>query len=434
MKPAGGTFDVAVIGGGSAGLAAAVTAAREGARTVLIERHGFLGGMGTASLVHSFCGLYLLRKEPGAVLANPGFPTEMAERMAAATGLGPVRMGRVDVLPQHPVEFVRIADAMVSAEPLLEVRLHTEVVAVARGNGGGNDAREGHQPEPGRESQKEPWPEPWQEPWVVSLADRGGVRSLRAHALVDASGDAVVAGLLGGGAEMAESPRLQRPAYVFGVRCGGVPDDEVRLETAGLVVEGIRKGDLPQGALGISFRASGRPGEVFGTLDLAGGEGYDPLDAGCLGGLEMEGRAVASRVMAWLAGRSDFWKHSYISHWPVRAGVRESRRWIGETVLTGADVLAGRRFEDEIALATWPMEFRENARGPKLKFPEGDRPTGIPLGCLKPRGVDGLFVAGRCISADHDAQASVRVMGTCFATGEAAGRAAVGACRVDGDR
>lgn len=131
MKPAGGRYEVAVIGGGSAGLAAAITSAREGARTLLIERHGFLGGMGTASLVHTFCGLYLLRDEPGAVLANEGFPAEMAERMIAATGIGPVRMGRVDVLPQHPVEFVRIADELVSAEPMLELLLHTEVGGIS---------------------------------------------------------------------------------------------------------------------------------------------------------------------------------------------------------------------------------------------------------------------------------------------------------------
>lgn len=397
MKPPGEPFDVAIIGGGSAGLAAAVTAAREGARTVLIERHGCLGGMGTASLVHTFCGLYLLREGPGAVLANPGFATEMVERMTAATGLGPVRMGRVDVLPQHPVEFVRIADELVSAESGIELLLHTEVVALSR---------EGD--------------------WEIRLAGRGGLRSVKARTLVDASGDAIIAGFLGGGSLMSESPKLQRPAYVFGVSNGVPLDDENRLRTAGLIVEGIRGGDLPEAAMGLSFRSSGRPGEIFGTLDLAGGEtlaDYDPLDSACLGRLEIQGRATAAKVMAWLAAKSVFWKSAYISHWPVRAGVRESRRWIGEYVLTGDDLLAGKRFEDEIALATWPMEFRENTRGPKLRFPEGDKPAGIPLRCLKPAGIDRLFVAGRCISTDHDAQASVRVMGTCFATGEAAGRA-----------
>ena len=397
MKPRE-SFDVAVIGGGSAGLAAAVSAAREGARTALIERHGYLGGMGTASLVHTFCGLYQLRAEPGAVLANPGFPTEMAGRMIAATGMGPLRMGRVDVLPQHPVEFVRIADELVAAEPLVELRLHTEVTAISR-----------------------------EEDWEIQLAGRAGGRWVSAKSLVDASGDASVAALLGGGAAMTEAPRLQRPAYVFGVHHAVPMNDDARLQTAGLIVEGIRAGCLTVDALGLAFRSSGRPGEIFGTLDLAGGESvadYDPLDAACLTALEIHGRSTAAKAVAWLAVKSDFWRGAYISHWPVRAGVRESRRWLGEYVLTGDDLLTGRRFDDEIALATWPLEFRETPRGPKLRFPVGNRPAGIPLRCLRPVGFERLFVAGRCISTDHDAQASIRVMGTCFATGEAAGRAA----------
>lgn len=398
MKPDVRRFDVAVIGGGSAGLAASVTAARKGARTILIERHGYPGGMGTASLVHSFCGLYLLREETGAVIANPGFASEIAERMISATGIGPLRVGRVDVLPQHPVEFVRIADELISAEPELEVRLHTEVTGVTRGEG-----------------------------WEVRLAERAGEGAIHAKTLVDASGDAVVAGFLGEGFDMAPARHLQRPAYVFGVRCRDDMQEEFPLRTAGLLVEGVRAGMVPEEAMGLSFRASGRPGEIFGTLDLTGGESvgdFDPLDTRCLGGLETRGRLVASAAVRWLASRDEVWRGAYISHWPLRAGVRESRRWIGEYVLAGADVLAGNRFEDEVALATWPMEFRETARGPRLRFPVENRPCGIPLRCLTPAGVPDLFVAGRCISADHEAQASIRVMGTCFATGEAAGRAA----------
>ena len=397
MSTAREAFDVAVIGGGSAGLAAAITAAREGARTLLLERHGYLGGMGTASLVHTFCGLYLLRNEPGAVLANPGFPTEMAERMIAATGLGPVRMGRVDVLPQHPVEFVRIADEMVAAEKLLELRLHNEVTGIDR-----NDD------------------------WEIRVAGRGGEQAFTAKALVDASGDAIVAGFLKQDTSFAAT--LQRPAYVFGIHSPAAPSDAIRLAAAGLLVEGIRAGDLTDEVMGLSFRASGRPGEIFATLDLdGGGPDYDPTESRCLTALETRGRAVAVKALAWLAGRSDFWRDAYISQWPLRAGVRESRRWIGEHVLTGAELLAGTRFDDGIALATWPMEFRENARGPKLRYPTSDEPASIPLRSLKPLGIPGLFVAGRCISTDHDAQASIRVMGTCFATGQAAGRAAVAA-------
>ena len=104
--------------------------------------------------------------------------------------------------------------------------------------------------------------------------------------------------------------------------------------------------------------------------------------------------------------------------------MRESRRWLGQARLTGEDVLSGRRFDDEIALATWPLELRETAKGAKLRFPENDLPAGIPLGSLRAAGDDRLFVAGRCLSCDHEAQASIRVMGTCFATGQAAGLAA----------
>jgi FAD dependent oxidoreductase len=392
------TFDVAVIGGGSAGLAAAITAARAGARTLLVERYGYLGGMGTASLVHSFCGLYLLRDEPGAVIANSGFPEEMAQRMITTTGLSPVRMGRLDVLPQHPVEYVRIADDLISSEPQVELRLHTEVTAVSQ-----------------------------QGEWEITLAGRAGSQTVTATALVDASGDAVVSTLLGGASTMAAAPQLQRPAYVFGIHHTLPADDTWQLTTAGLLVEGIRAGRVPASAMGLAFRNSGRPGEIFGTLDLTGGEtlaAYNPLDAACLTHLEVQGRATASRAVAWLAEASPLWRGAYISHWPVRAGVRESRRWLGEYVLTGADLLGGNRFEDEIALATWPMEFRENPRGPKWRFPVDNRPAGIPLRCLKPAGIDRLWVAGRCISTDHEAQASIRVMGTCFATGQAAGRAA----------
>src|SRR5690606_32738777 len=108
-RSAGMTVDVLVLGAGSAGLAAAVTAARSGVRVAVVERHGFAGGMGTASLVHTFCGLYLMGDGPP-VIANPGFSGEIADRMIQATGAaGPVRMGRVWVLRQHPVDFARIA-------------------------------------------------------------------------------------------------------------------------------------------------------------------------------------------------------------------------------------------------------------------------------------------------------------------------------------
>lgn len=400
MTQADSPWDVAVLGGGSAGLAAAIRAAREGARTLIIERHGYCGGMGSAALVHSFCGLYLLRKKPGAVAANTGIPMEIAERMMAATGIGPQRIGRVDVLPQHPVEFVTIGDAMITAEKNLTTHFHTEVTAIRRKSG---------------------------DLWEIDLAGRAGRHTATARTIIDASGDAIAANMLQIDSAIAEAPRLQRPAYAFGINNVEACGDDEGLRIAGLIVEGIRAGRLDKTSLGIAFRPSGRPGEVFGTIDLAGDEAdspYNPCDTRTLTAIELRGRAIASQATGWLRERHPAWKNAYISHWPARAGIRESHRWIGEKILTGDDIRHGRRSDDEICLATWPMEFRENTRGPKLVYPIDDRPAGIPLACLRPRGIDRLWVAGRCISTDHDAQASIRVMGTCFATGQAAGIAA----------
>lgn len=384
--------DLLVIGGGSAGLAAAVAAARAGSRVILVERAGMLGGMGTSALVHSFCGLYRLDGETPE-LANPGLPAEIAERMQRTTRRGPVKMGRCWVLPQHPVDFARLADELVR-EAGVEVLFHCELVAL----------------EPG---------------WSARLACRGRSIELEAAAVVDASGDAVAAALLGEPDRRSPSERLQRPAYVCGIQ--GVVGEWSGLRLAGRLVEGVRSGRLAPAALGMQFRASGRTGEVFGTLDLAGEEcgDYDPLDPRCLSAVEATGRAVAAQVLGHLAECEPAFARAFISHWPTRAGIRESRRWRGLATLTGEAVLAGVSCDDAVALAAWPLELRESNRGPKLRYPVEGRSAGIPAGALTAAGFERLFVAGRCISCDHEAQASIRVMGTCFATGEAAGKLAL---------
>lgn len=383
--------DVLVIGGGSAGLAAAVSAARAGAHTMVVERHGLLGGMGTASLVHTFCGLYLLDGDRPEI-ANPGLCEEIADRMTRATGLGPNKMGRVWVLPQHPVEFASLADQLVR-ESGVEVLFHSELVTLKPG-------------------------------WRAEIVCRGEKHTITASSVVDASGDAVAASALRGVADPTPAVRLQRPAYVCGVQ--GVEGELNSLSISGRLVEGTRSGDLPKAALGMHFRGSGRPGEVFGTLDLSAEEtgDYDPSEPACLSALEVTGRQVAQQIVRFLAENQPGWEKAYVAHWPMRAGVRESRSWRGRYRLTGEEILDGATHADDVALATWPLELRESNRGPKLRYLREARSAGIPAGSLQAADFDRLYVAGRCISCDHEAQASIRVMGTCFATGEAAGRMA----------
>ena len=108
-----------------------------------------------------------------------------------------------------------------------------------------------------------------------------------------------------------------------------------------------------------------------------------------------------------------------------QVGVRESRRVIGRYQLTRDDVLSGRKFDDAVARASWPIELWEEGRlGATYEYPDDGQTYDIPLRSLQARDVDNLFVAGRCMSATHEALGSARVIGTCLATGEAVGRAA----------
>ncbi len=397
--------DVLVIGGGSAGVAAALAAARQGASTLLVERYGFLGGAGTASLVHSFCGLYELALAPDAPvrIANPGIPARLErELLARSIALGPVRMGKVDVLLHQPQQLALFYDEWCRAEPHLQVLLHTDVTGCATADGRVTD---------------------------LTLLCRGSSWTVSPRTIVDASGDAVLAVLAQHPWAQTPSQELQRPAYIVGL--SGVADEalsgDAPLKIAGALARAIKDQTLPAEAAGAHFRASPAKGEVFLTLDLPGDAPecpYDATDARSLTWVEMRGREVAFAIVDHLQAALPGFASARLSTLPVRAGIRESRAWVGETVLTENDILESRRDELSVANAAWPLELRETARGPRLLYPREPLPCGIPLGALRARDLSNVFVAGRCISATHRAQASIRVMGTALATGQAAGIAA----------
>lgn len=385
-------FDVLVAGGGSAGIAAAVSAARRGAKTLLVERHGVLGGQASVALVHSICGLYRLAADDTPVLANTGFPAEWAERLLRADAAsGPVRLGRVWVLLTRPTAIAAIAGALVHETPELEARLGTSLVAATEDE--------------------------------VRLSDG---ETIRARAMIDATGDAALATLLGAACEQAPAGRLQRPAYIIGL--DGVDSSQLEGDTplrlAHRIAHAVRDGRLPAGALGASFRAGVAPGEVFITIDLNGGADYEPTSSTCIERQHEAGRDIAASLVDFLREEVSGFVRSRVVAEPAQPGIRESRRVVGRYRIEADDLARGARFDDSVALATWPMELRETARGARMRYPENGEPCEIPLRALRFRDHERCFVAGRCISCSHEAQASLRVIGTCLATGEAAGIAA----------
>lgn len=378
--------DIAVIGGGSAGICAAIAAARKGASVILIERSNQLGGMGTNAKVHTFCGLYHPDTTLPPQIANPGLPEEIESQMRSKTGVEPMKMGKVYVLPQHPEIYAKIAEELVAAEPSLTVFYETLCTGITR-----------HE----------------DDTFTVST-DKNNIHC---RALIDTSADAVAAEFLGA-TRYSTSPEItQRSAFIFSLTNvhPAASEENFRMRLALEIVRAVKTEELPPLAMGTTSRASTKAGEVFFTTDLDPAPTQDLAD---------QGESFAKVLTIFLRRKFSEYAEAQGPNLPAEPGVRETHRWKGQYTLTAEDLIEGTSFEDTVAYATWPIELRETTRGPKLTYFKHPSPAQIPLRCLRSAEIENVFFAGRCISATHEALASVRVMGTCFATGQAAGIAA----------
>jgi hypothetical protein len=396
-----GRYDVVVAGGGTAGIAAAVAAARAGARTLLLERYGFLGGMATAGMVGTVCGLYLFRPDRPPERLNDGLPGELADRIERLPGSEPpVRRGRTWVVPYVPHELAALSDELTTAEPGLDVRLHAYLTGVGVGGTAVESAR---------------------------FATWEGVHEVACGALVDASGDAVAALAAGAPTEAPDPGARQLCSLVFTMQ--GVAADAIR-GAAGLAI--LRQvgaaeaaGSLPPGSSDLSWRATTRPGEVIAKLALHGVHGADGASGDWLTMAEQAGRRRVAALVAMLRGEVPAFAAAFVSHLAPQVGVRESRRVVGRYRLTRADVLGARRFADGVARAAWPIElWRDGAAGAQYDYLPDGAWYDVPLDCLRASALRNLLTAGRCLSGTSEALGSARVIGTCLATGAAAGREA----------
>ncbi len=389
--------ELLVVGGGSAGVAAAVSAARLGLRTLLLEEMPFLGGMSTGGCVGTYCGFYCRERDTSLTPLVGGFPAEVERRLRERGHLyGPVPFKESAVLPYVPWGVKLLLEELARGEPRLRVRLHTKLTHVVVEEG----AIRG-----------------------VVAQGRGARLALRAACYVDASGDAALARAAGAPTRVGDE--LQYPSMMFTMQNVDTKRALAELPRLREIIESHFESDgLPR--RGGNLIPTLRPGEVLVAMSRLALEGrpVDGSDDEALTFGELEGRAQAARLGAFLVRHMPGFEQAFVADSAPRLGIRESRRIEGLYALREDDVLGGRRSPDGIGRAAWPVE-RHVAGGETLwKFLEPGAWYSIPYRCLVPRGLSNLLVAGRCLSAEPGGFASVRVIGPCMLEGQAVAVAA----------
>jgi len=389
-------YDVLVVGSGSAGSSAAISAARLGARTLLVDRLAFMGGTSTAVL-DTFYAFYTPGDHPHRVVG--GLAWEVVERL---TGAG-VAFERPNTYGAgtgvtYDQETLKVVWERLADDGGVELLLHTWATGVRM-----DDGRIG----------------------AVRLWNKGGERRVEAAVVIDASGDADVCAMAGVAYDNAAAQgRVQSLSTLFKLanvdveRAASVKKAELwdRMRAA------AESGEYQLPRIEGSWHRTPFPGVVL--IHMTRIPNVDATDPEQLTRAEVEGRRQVQEYARFLRDRVPGFEASVVVATSPAIGVRESRRVHGDYRLTREDVLAGRRFDDEIALCGAPIEDHHAGGDTEWQYVARGGVYGIPYRSLLPAGVDGLLVAGRCFSATHDAHASARSMATCMAMGQAAGTAA----------
>jgi hypothetical protein len=394
--------DVVVAGGGPAGLGAALAAARAGARVVLCERYGFLGGNLTVAKVGTICGLYVAGNGEFDFVVG-GIAREFADALARdAKGVGPVPFKETAVFLYVPWAAKRLADHLVIEEEKIDVLLHALVSDVVVDDG---------------------------EVRGMLLATKRGPRAVTGKVFVDCTGDADLAAFSGAPTELGPPGRRQFGSMQFVMQHVDATAAMAAVPILGeLIAEHGEHLSRDGGAIIPTFR----PGEFVGAMTRVRNPDGSPIDVTDVRQAtwgELEGRRLAEEAADFLRAHVPGFADAFLDDTATALGVRETRRVVGDYVLTGDDVTNAAAFDDAVARGAWPREYHVHGRSTEYCFLPAGVSYQVPYRSLRPRGVSNLLAAGRCLSADHDALASIRVMGPSLALGQAAGTAAALAAR-----
>lgn len=385
-------FDVVVVGGGAGGIAAAIGAANSGANVCLIEQYPYLGGAATNSSVLAFCGFYDQQQQQvvdgvgGDILRRLKVRGVYEEQVMGWTG------NRIVLLDLESTKVV--CDEAVS-EAGVHVRLHTRLISASSSDGRVNSIEVNH---------------------------RGGNQLITADAFIDASGDGALAAYSGAGIH--DVPVERRQTNTLTCRFGGVAAD------ADLSKEKMRQAvtAYTQETGTTLVRTGGIAVRLPITAEIMAllvDEHFDTLNAEEISNAEASGRAQAWKYLEAFQKHMPGWQGAYLVETGPQIGIRESRRLQGRMTITAQDVLHARKQPDQsIGRCGWPIEDHAGPGVTNYTKIDNGHWYDIPYGAICSETTDNLWGVGRLTSSDDDAFASVRVMGTAFATGHAAGIAA----------
>lgn len=408
------TCDVLVVGGGPAGFAAAVASGRAGSRTVLVDQYGYLGGMATAGLVGPFMTSYSADGETQIVrglfdelvrrMADLGGAIHPSQVRAATSYSSYITSGHDHVTPFDP-EVLKLVTFAMTEEADVRLLLHTFFVApivdASRVAG-------------------------------AVFVNKSGLRAIAAHVVIDCTGDADVAAAAGCPTVKGRSKdgRMQPATMFFRVRNVNKsrsdaymrehPDDA---EFKSLVTKAIAAGDFPIPHNECSVYET--PQADVWRVNITRLHGIDGTNVQDLTRAEILGRRQVLDVLRFLRKYVPGFEQAELLDTAAQVGIRETRHIVGEYTLTAEDLLSGRTFPDVIACYSYPIDIHDpEGTGTAFVPMAQGRMYQIPYRVLVPQKVDQLLVAGRSVSATHEAAGAIRVMPAAFAMGQAAGIAA----------
>ncbi|MEO9750999.1 MULTISPECIES: FAD-dependent oxidoreductase [Marinobacter] len=401
--------DLLVVGGGAAGMAAAVTAARRGLKVILLERYGFCGGGAVAGLSGTVCGLFEAHQSDTAPPKRLvfGFVDEFIERMNAKNGLTPpVRYGKTFTLVHDPLVWRGVADDLLR-DAGVHVVYHTMVTDVLMD---GDERIAG----------------------VVAYNKQGKLR-VTAEVTIDASGDGDLAAMSGLDTFMGVDGVVQNPTMMFRIQGVDVQRFLARYGEDSVlgadVSEAIRQSNtsgsyvLPRAK--IFLFPTPRPNELLcNCTRIIGRDGRElnPVFAADFTEAEIEGRKQVQEYARFFRDQLTGCENAFVNDTGVQVGVRQTRQVRGLATLKNQDVVTGTKSRSGIARSAWPIEMHSGEK-PRLEWLFNDYYE-IPYECFVPVKGESLLTTGRCLSAESDAMASARVTAQCFSYGHAIGHAA----------